>query len=224
MLRKKSGEKEKAKSLKSKQEKQIRLAIFVMLALILLIFFISFLIEHSKKFKYAGLQFVKGKKGNLILYQTKFPLRDMGGKVVAYLPFYFREDPRRLKRIEMDGTIKLKKTVALAANKEVIKSCEDSILAATTLSLFLSKSGINSFPATTNKSEAELYNRTYVSFGSSLEYSVLIFRNSEEGEESKIKKTGMWDVYILNFADCEIMNVTERFMLGLYAHSRGIEI
>jgi len=216
--KKTEGKKEERK--KTNYEMQIMLIIFCMAVIILLIFAISFLVQESKKFNYAGLRFTKGQQGNLILYFTNIPLKDETGKVQAYLPLYFREDPRKLSRIGTDAEIMLKPVVAMAADSITVESCQDTILAAMTLSLkFFGGVGIKSFPATTNKSEADTLNRTYVNCSKNANYSIIQF---EMGNESRITEEG--NCYTLEFANCEIMNVTERFMLVAYAQSENKEI
>jgi len=218
MARKKAQKKIKKVKKKPKEEKQARGFIFFMIALLLIVLVISFWASISRKFDYAGVEFNKVKQGDLNLYYAKFPLRDVSGQITAYLPFYFREDPRELNRIEINGTIKLKTGVALAVNSDNIV-CEDSVLSGATLSLFLNSVGVSPFGATTNKTEAEEFNRIYVSCENPGNVTVLLYKG---GDTSKIEQKG--DCYVLNIANCEIMNVTERFMIGLYAHSRGIEI
>ena len=204
---------------KKKFEKQVQL-IFVFMAILIAAIFLSYWFSREiKQFNYAGLEFEKVKIGSLVLYQTKFPLRDVTGDIAKYMPFYFREDPRKLKGMQVEGNIRLKTNVAIAANADIVEKCPDSILSGTSLALYLNNLGITSFGATTNKTEAEEYKRNYVNCNNTEKYSILIFQN---GNESKIKKEG--DCYMLYVKNCEIMNVTERFMIGVYAHSMGREI
>lgn len=217
--------KEHGKKISGNREKELKIGIGIMICVILFVIFINFLIQRTKKFEYAGLEFVKNKKGNLVLYSTNFPVNDLSGKVVGYISFYFREDPRKLDGIDIYGFIQLRKKAALAINDNFVRSCEDSILAATTLSVFLDATDIEAFGATTNKTEAEKLDRRYVECGNNetfilRDYSIIEFK---ESDASSIMRN-VNDCYTLNIANCEIMNVTERLMLGLYAHSRGIEI
>jgi hypothetical protein len=199
-----------------KQEKQIRLFIVLMLFLVVSIFLIYFLIERARKFNYSGLEFVRVKQGNLILYNAQFPY--LTGKVINQLSVYFREDPRKLDRINIQGNIRLKKVVALSASPEIF-GCEDNILALSTLSLYLGNLRIKTIGAVADQEEADKLNLTYASCNDTSKYSVLVFKN---GTESKITQKG--DCYILESKDCEIMNVTERFMLGIYAHAKGVRL
>jgi hypothetical protein len=220
MKRKKREIASAEKKVKEKQEKQVKLIVIMMISLVLIVVLVNWLLKESNKFEYAGLEFTKGKQGSLVLYFTQFPLKDLSGKTVAYLPFYFREDPRKLDRIKLEGMIRLKKVVALAADKEVIEGCEDTLLAAATLSLkFLKDLNIEAFAATPDKAEAEQFNRTYVDCNDTSKYSILIFK---KGNESRIIQEG--DCYTLEFDNCEIMNVSERFVINTYANSQGIEL
>lgn len=224
-MEKRGKRKRGAKKIIKKQEKQIRRTVIIMVILIMAVVFINFLVQKSKKFEYAGLEFIKIKKGELNLYYTKFPILNPTGSVVGYVPFYFRKDPRKLDDIDIGGNIILKKNVALAIDDNFVKKCGDSVLAATTLSLFLQSTEVEAFGATTNRTEADLLGRRYVRCGDANTllfnpYSVLEFR---EGNENSINRINS-DCYALTVANCEIMAVTERFMLGMYAHSRGIKI
>jgi len=91
--------------------------------------------------------------------------------------------------------------------------------------MFLNAAGIKAFGASVNKTEAEENNRTYVNCGDRStfllnDYTILSFKASNESGIEQINN----GCYVLNVANCDIMNVTERFMLGVYAHSQGIYI
>jgi len=214
--REKIGRKISEKSISKKQEKQTKLIIIFMAVVIVSIFVFYWLSLELKKFDYAGLKFEKVKLGKSRFYLGKFPVSDVSGNVVNWLDVYFREDPRKLKNIEIKGAIKLKKTIGIAASSSIFENCSDSFLAAETLSLFLFKEGFNIFSGTANKTEAQQLNRTYISCGNE-NYSSIFF---EKGDKNRIIQNN--DCYTLEFANCEIMNVTERFMLGVYEYSRGI--
>lgn len=217
----KNGAKNEKKRDKSIYERQTRLAVFVMVAAILIIFMIYFLIQESKKFEYKGLEFEKVKEGNLNLYFANLPFSTVSGNVV-YVPTYFRQDPRELERINISTLtgegLGITKSAALSASPEILK-CDDSLLAATTLSLYLGKLGVKAIGATSNITYAEENNITYVDCLDTDKYTVLMFKKYQE---SRIMKAG--NCYIMDISDCEIMNVTERFMLGLWASSQGMGI
>ncbi len=218
----KSGNKEDSEGRAGleKQEKQLRKILIIMAAVLFLVFAFYTLSIKLKNFEYAGLQFEKIKQnGKVIYYVAKVPVADNSGKIADYLSVYMREDPRKLGRIGISGDIKIKKTISLAASSETIESCEDSVLAGTTLALFLNKIGGSTFTATTNKTEAEEKKRNYVNCSDASDYTMVLFEN---GDESSIHQKE--NCYVLTFANAEIMNVTERFIVGIYAHANGIEL
>lgn len=221
-IKKEAEEAREIKGLTNKQEKQIKLVVIFMAVLILGVIGTYFLINSTKNFEYAGVKFQKLKTGNTIRYVAKFPLRSITGEVVSYLPFEFREDPRKLENIEINGSIRMKKKIAEAYNKDFVASCGDVGLAAVTLSVYLkltSNYQLEPFAATTNRSESVERDVPYVSCEDTEEYTVIILK---QGDESRIEQKG--DCYILEAANCNVMNITERFMMGLYAHSLGLEI
>jgi len=203
------------------QEKQIKLVLLFMGVLIVSILFFYWFSIELKTFDYAGLSFEKTKMGELNLYYAEMPVSDVFGNIVSYQGFYFRNDPRELEEINMGDKIRLKNKVAIAAGEGFVQGNEDSVLAATSLSLFLEGTGISIFPATTNKTESEQTGRTYVDYQNSSYYSIVEFKYGNETKITMVKK----DYYILEVSEKEdTMAVTERFILGLYANSRGINI
>jgi len=202
-----------------KRDNQLKMIVIFMAGLIIVVLLSYWLSIETKKFSYVGLDFEKRQQGSLVLYFTEFPISDIFGNIVGYQGFYLRQDPRKIDYVELPDSINLKKDTALAADGAFIGSCEDSIVAGTTLSVFLQKSGINPIPATTNQSEADKYGRLYVDCGDTSQYSIIQFKL---GDESKVSVNG--DCYTILTSICDVMNVTERFMIGLYANSRGIEL
>ena len=215
---KKKKEKPVEKKVDSRQESQIQLVILFMVVLIGSIFLVNWLLQRTATFEYAGLEFVKEKSGKILFYKAVFPARDYHGEIAYEFPVYFRNDPRKLADIEIDGEIILKTNVALVAKPEVV-NCKKSMLAATTLSMFLGSYGKNPFGGTFNGTEAEENTElTFVSCGSP-DKTIIVF---SEGETTKIKKDR--NCYYLRTADCEVLEVAERFMIGAHAHSEGIDL
>lgn len=208
----------KEKGDEEKRKKQTAAVAIFMIALILTILLVWFIFQSSKKFEYAGLNFVKGKQGNLILYQAKVPLTDASGTEVSSFLLYLKEDPRKLKRINIEDKIMLKPIVAISASDDIARNCSDLVVSATTLALFLKYAGVSSFAATTNKAEAVKNNMTYVSCDKNNKYSVIEFK---QVNETKITTSNYCTT--LYFNNCEMLNVTERFMVGVYAQSQNID-
>lgn len=208
------------KKLKTAQEKQLKFAI-IMMVVVIAAFLISYyasrwIISQAGKFEYAGIDFSKAQTG----YMASFPLEDAFGNKAEPLRIIFWEDPRKTERIAINGSIRLKKTVAIGVEAQFVENCIDSIQAGTTLAAFLTKLGITAFAADTNYTEAKMLNRTYVDCDNPQGYSVIISRIANE---SRIIQKG--DCYILEAGNnCEIMNVSEKFLIGLYANSKGIKV
>jgi hypothetical protein len=213
----------KRKEKKDKYESQLKWILAILGIVIAIIAAILIVEMGSSKFEYLGVKFEKIKQGSRIEYDARFPLIDSSGKVTAYMPFTFSEDPRKLRDIEINGILKLKKSVAFSATKEIIMGkCDDSILAPSRLNSFLAGAGlnINEYTVAVNKTEADERNLAYSECNNSNEkFSVVLF---EKGEKDIIIKDG--NCYRLQIANCNFMNVTERFMMGVYAYSKGIEI
>lgn len=206
------SEEEKQKISKN-HEKQMKIAAIIMISAIALIFLFYWISIESKKFTYSGIEFTKGKEGNTVLYLGIFPVKDIYGKVVSTLRVYFRSDPRDLEIIPITGKLQLQQNVAIAIDKQFAENCEYGIVAPTTLGVFLSKLNIKVYTATTNKTEAELYKRYYVECNDTSMYSVVNYIN---GTQDRITRVGNTGCYIIESKDCNLLNVTERFMIGLY--------
>ena len=106
----------------------------------------------------------------------------------------------------------------MGGDTEYIESCKYSILAASTLSLFLNSVGAEVTSGNLNKTDAERMNVTHIDCDS-LDYNGIIFK---QGEVSNIEKDR--ECYIINVGDCKSVETTERFILGVYAHSHNIRI
>jgi hypothetical protein len=221
MARKKVGKRIEEKKMGKKKENQLKLIVILMMVLVLSIGAFYFIAQELRKFSYGGVNFQKTKQGNILFYLANFPLSKLTGNVLNDVNIYFRTDPRQLESIPIEGGILLKKNVALAVNSDEL-ICSDKVVAGTTLSQFLGRFGITTFGATTDLNEAKELNRTYVSCenASNYNYSVVDF---VDGNTSRIMKVGN-DCYLLEVAGCEIMNVTERFMIGVWSGATGIEL
>lgn len=214
----KIDEKEKKKNEK-RLEKQTAIAIFIMIAVIVAVIIFYVFNSQLKNFKYEGIKIEKGKLGEQIFYLAYFPITDDIGNIVDFIKVYLRQDPRTLEYITVNsGDIRLKKNTALAATSEFVENCSDSLVAATTLSGFLQRAGLVTFPATTNKTEAEEKNRIFVTCQNTTSNSIIIF---EKGSESSIVQQGDCYRIIAGKENCDILNVTEKFMFGVYASNRA---
>ena len=204
-----------------KQEKVVKIVVLSMVFVIAAIIVFYWLSLESKKFTYGGASFEKTESGKITFYNARFPLVDSSGNVATNLDVLFKEDPRLLKDIPIEGVIELRQNTFIAIPNDIwAENCKDSIVAATTLSLFLKKAGLTVEPASLNETDAAKNGVAQVSCDKASKYSIVVLQN---GTDRFIKREG--DCYILQAgANCDILNVTERFMVGLYASSKGIEI
>lgn len=211
-------------NVEKKQNKQIMWAIFMMISVILIIVVVPF-VKHNffDNFDYKGLDFQKTKMGDIIFYVTRFPVVSMTGQVTGDYSVILRNDPRKLDKIPVnvsDNKIKFSVSegkydrVYIAINP-FIESCNNSLIAAATLSGFLGDSGLKVKSAVTDKAYAKENNQTYRWCDSSGFDTVLVFNDNDKyssGNETSIKELES-NCYELKFNNCEIMEVTERFML-----------
>jgi len=205
------------------QESQLKWIILGMIALILLIIAIYFVIQGSKYFNYGGLTYEKVTSRNVDLYHTQMALKDVDGNLVANYNLYLRNDPRELKNITIDGNFVLKnRNVIVSLDPEVERGCEDSGIAGANFFSFMKVSGYDVKIGYTNKTYAQERNASFsncdVNYGPYYDFVVI-----KRGNETSIVKREE-NCYELYFKDCEILKVTERFMVALYANSKGVEI
>jgi len=183
-----------------KQNKQLK-QIFIGIGIVVLIFIlIIFFIKSTTHFTYKGVvDFEIVKEGDLILYQTKIPIIYQGQP--AEYNFYLRNDPRKLeKNVPIKGTLLLLNNAVINATGDF--NCEgDGIIAIANLVNLYNVLGKNLI-----KDE----NASCDSLG---RYT---FLQIQSGNETSIEKTGP-SCYNLNVNNCEILEVTERFIAAILA-------
>lgn len=223
---KKPKAKVKVREKSEKKEEIIKIdnVLWVGIVIIIIALVIAGLIytySKSKSFEYAGLNFVKTRMGEVVFYHAKILLFNSDGVAVNYYNLYLRNDPRTLEDIEIYGKIRMMKKVILASDG---LECEDGGLAGGVLGDMLGILGVKVHPATTNKTAAEEQDIRYVSCnlteGVYVDATGLIFKPGNVTEIRQIRQ----DCYEVTVKECDILRASERFTLGIYAHSKGIEI
>jgi hypothetical protein len=191
----------------------------------ILILFIIFYVSYqsylaSKKIEYAGLKFEEKKVGNLTFWYTSVPLVNANGVNVVNRSMYFRNNPKELEYIPINGVIKIKSKIILASDS---LKCDDNGIAGGELGLALAPYA-SIISGTVNKTLADEKGIQYASCNQSdilyLDSTVLIFK---PGNTTSIDQNGK-DCYEVTIKDCEVLDGVERFIVGLYAHAKGIEI
>lgn len=204
-----------------KHETQLKWILIFMAGALLLAVFAYWVVQESKKFSYGGLDYEITKTGkDILLYHTKIPIKDYQGKVLANYNLYLRNDPRDLREIGIKDSIMLKTDTIISLSKEAETGCSDSGIAGGNFFGFLKTGGIKTNIAYSDEEYAKEKNMSYVACDSNLSSSIIMIKKGEENSITMPRK----DCYVLEFKDCDILKVTERFMCGLYAQSKGINI
>ncbi len=190
-------EKHASKSQIKRQKKQLGVILGI-LGTIILLFVIGFLINYKlTHFDYEGLKFKTVREGEITFYQVPMVTQYEGSKLTYY--FYFRTNPNQLKTVPFDGEIELKNDLILNVTTENL-FCEGhwqlSIGNLMNLNIFNINVGNNE-------------NATCDSAGR------YVFVRIQEGNESRIEQYGP-ACYNLYIADCEILAVTEKFMVETF--------
>ena len=215
-----SGEKE-SKEQSRKYESQFKWVIFGMVALILVIVGVYFIALESKKVSYGGLIYEKIAYSQTVsLYHTQIPVKDVNGNLIANFNLYLRNDPRELKEIAISDPIQLKVGTIVSLDKDAEISCSDAGIAGANFFGFLKTAGVKVSVAYAQEDYAKERNASYVNCETNTSQSVIVIRKGKENRIIQERK----DCFVLEFKDCEILKITERFMVALYANSKGIKV
>lgn len=172
--------------------------ILIGIGIILLILVISiFIAKASTHFNYKGVKFNIVKEGNLVLYHTSFPVIYNGTNAVYNI--YLRNDPRKLeKKVSAKGPIISIEDAAINMTEDF--NCDgDGVIALANL--------INLYGAV-GKTIMKYQNASCDSLGR------YMFLNIKSGNSTTIENFGP-NCYNININNCEILEGTERFMVGI---------
>ncbi len=200
---------------KTKQNKQILIAIILMLLVVAMIFLVPYVIQnYFNKFDYINLDFTKTKVGNVVFYNTLIPIVDENGKIIQDYGLDFRSDPRKLEYIEANIPTEelkvLRNVKTYISISPDIKQCEDNGIAMVSLSRFLGGfARLDVKGASTNSSYAKEFNLTYATCKTNPNNTVIVIQSDNQ---TKIEKTQK-NCYELSYTNCEIIPVTEKFNL-----------
>lgn len=212
--------KKKSKKLttKEKQNKQLIWIIVLMVSLVLIIILVPLIrSQFINKFEFLKLDFYKTQAGNMIFYSTRIPVGDMSGNIIGSFFINFRNDPRKLneevnyKKTTIMPLFSRDKVVYISTGK-MERNCIEGTAAVLTLSGFLKQFALMNVSGAI--SDRKIANETGFPFINCLHNSDNTVINILEGNETKIKQWSP-DCYDLEFKDCEVMEVTERFILEI---------
>jgi len=197
-------EKHATKSQIKRQKKQFGIILGVLSAIILLCL-IGFIFNYSAThFDYKGLKFKKVVQGEIIFYEVPMVTQYEGSKLTYN--FYLRTNPNKLKDVTFDGEIELKNALILNVTTENLFCDGDwQIAIGNLMNLYI-------FNIEVGRDE----NATCDSAG---RYA---FVQIHEGNESRIEQYGP-ACYNLYIADCEVLAVTEKFMVETFVKINEFE-
>jgi hypothetical protein len=197
-IRKEIFEDEKAPSKEQlKKEKKIFMGVIVTMVSFALMFAVFyFIVNYVNTFSYNGVNFKATKMGQLLFYDTFFPVK-INNTTYDY-HFYLRTDPRTIKNMVFDGTVKLRKNMVMNFTEE-FKCNGDGIVAIVNfvnLNEMVGTKVIKDDNATCD--DEGRYN----------------FVRLIGGNETKIVEYGAnGGCYDIEINNCEILKGTEKFML-----------
>jgi len=186
------------------QEVQLKYIFLIIGMIFLALVFWYFIVESARHFEYRGVEFDVVKEGDILFHRTNFYVEYKGQIVDYYL--YMRKDPRKLKGIPVNGDVRFIGDM-IVNNTEKFQCDGDGSIAIVNFANFFNANKVN------------ILRNKNVSCSSDNEY---MFVQIQPGEETSIEKIGPY-CYTLNVADCEILDVTERFIFeGLVRYHENL--
>jgi len=173
--------------------------VLAFLAFLFLLFFVIYYISASSKtVNFKGVEYTKLQVGEVLFYHAQIPyLKDLEG---TKYNVYLRSNPKEIsKKIPLDGEdISWKQLVVTNYSTNGLVCEGYSIIAQANFNQIL-KEGIGLTLLSNNTVSCDEENR-------------YMYLSIEAGDETKIEKIGE-SCYRLEFTNCEILEVTERFLL-----------
>jgi len=194
-----------------KKEENIMKWILAFVGIVLVVVIITYYIVSSiGTFGYGGMSFSQEKYFNINFYHAKIPMLNSKDEIVRYADLYFRNDPRELKNIPVQGNINLRSPIVFNYNESVLK-CNDSIIATGEFAQFMPVYGLNTQTIEYNESKD----------CNTPDATVMIVKQSDQNKITEDEKNPR--CYVLEVKDCEVMKVYERFMYVAIAQAKGEE-
>ena len=215
-----SGVKEETKEAEVKKlriDKELYWILGVMLGLILVFFVSTSVFKSLNKIDYEGLTFTKEKFGEIPVYHYSYyynnPGKVTGSAIQEGLVQYnlfLRKDPRK-NEVPVDGEIFLQagKTTYVSVDPVGLVGCEYSSVAISNLVSFLVDNLVPVKGASPNATLAEEVGAVYATCETHPDNTVIIVQG---GEDTKVYKENN-RCYVIQAADCEALDATEKFVL-----------
>ncbi len=212
-------------SLDKKQNRQLGIAVFLIIA----IFFIIIVVPIGynfffNKFESAGLQFQKTRFGQLDFYSAKIPVTNVlptTGKSVSIddatgkFEINLRNDPRTLDDVKIyvpNNEIKfISRNPVYISIQSDAPMCRDNTIAVAELAAFLTDfANLKVKGALDNKSAASASGFPYRTCNDSGNFNTIIMiRNGNESSIRQLQK----NCYEIQYKDCDINRAAEKFIL-----------
>ena len=178
------------------QNKLLRNVIIGIIFLFLAVVGTYFIVNQMKYFEYEGMKFDVIKDGSVVFYHTSFPMFK-GVNHVSNFNIYLRNHPKRTdQNIEFVGDLHLKEKMIINSTNTFVCGGTGAISVANIVQIF---DALGTEVGQDPEAECDEQGR-YM-------YVLLV-----EGEETKIEQFGP-SCYKLYINDCEILEVTERFII-----------
>ncbi|MBU0958010.1 MAG: hypothetical protein KKF56_04345 [Nanoarchaeota archaeon] len=208
------NEEEKDPKKNKEREGQFKV-IFVVLVLILVGVVLGFyLFSEGTQVKYSGMEFDIELYGNIKIYHTIIPVLNQYGELQANYNLYLRNNPHDIKDIPIPAVISLKRNIIHSASAE-LGNCSFAGIAGVNLGQFLAL-GRSVTTASIDRDYAEENGFDFADCNDVTDDTTVIV--IKPGEETKISEVN--GCYTIQFKDCEILEVNERFILGVLENSR----
>jgi hypothetical protein len=188
----------KRKKEQLKEHTKILKWILIIIGLFFLLMVGLYFYENSSNhFEYKGLDFIRIREGNLILYNIAFPVYSVDtNEHMADYNFYLRTNPQELEKVPFDGNIVIKPNMVINVMDDFNCNGYGVIAVANLAKLYQELLGVKVIkdPNATCDDQGRY---TFVQILS--------------GDQTQIVQTGpsCYDIYVNN---CEILPATEKFM------------
>jgi hypothetical protein len=182
-----------------KNEKKILFYALILMGILLISFAGTYYyLNSSKAFEYRGIKFDIIKEKKITFYHTVVPIFNKGVLLSNY-NIYLRKDPRKTgENVLFEG--KAFRSELMALNNTVNISCNgDGVVAIANMKQIM------------NQFKVEIINDPEAVCDPQGRY---VFINIQAGNKTSIKQTGE-RCYIFSINNCEILDVTERYLLDV---------
>ena len=188
----------KKNKIQNPKSQTFHIIIIVCVSILILVLAAYFYIDSLRSYSYGDVEFTTVQEGDLTFYQTSIPVIVNKENIVPY-NFYLRTKPRELAKMPFDSEdFSFMKNTVMSFEKDF--NCDgDAIIAIANLAKLHEILGIS------------IMRDENVSCDSRYSYIKIM-----EGEKTEVQKLDK-NCYNLVLADCEILKVTERYMLEMFA-------